>query len=150
MQVCHRPTSRSELPEAKPPEDPGRCGLGGDLRSGEAIVDFLCVCTQVRQWENNKTSMHIYVCLWVCVVVYKLNSNQDQIFSSYIKFSLCSLCSQADILITTSLLNWKCEPRKQHSARKACPLSSLQYSRFGGCDTFDCHCFTRDISSVRS
>lgn len=36
----------------------------------ERLAGFLymcpCVCAEVRQWDNNKTSMHIYVSLYVC------------------------------------------------------------------------------------
>lgn len=112
---CYQLTSWSERPGARPPEDRGLCGLGGDFGKGEAlwlsihIYLHKCVSTQVRQQEKNKKN---HACVGgLCVRLYPKGSN-----------SVLSL--QADILIITSLVKWKCEPRKRESAKKDSPLIS--------------------------
>lgn len=63
-----RPSSRSERPGARPLEDEGLCGLGGDRGTGETLIlnIYMFVWTRVRQQENNKTSMNIFESLCVC------------------------------------------------------------------------------------
>lgn len=113
---CYQLTSWSEWPRARPPEDRGLCGLGGDFGKGEApwlsihIYIYTSVC-QLKCASKKIIKRIMRVLEVLCVQLCPKGSN-----------SVLSL--QADILIITSLVKWKCEPRKQESAKKDFPFIS--------------------------
>lgn len=99
---------------------------GGDLGSKSALwFSLKCVSERIIKQAC------IYLCLYIRLRLHG-NCSQDHIFFS-VRFSLCSLYPQADVLITTSLVNWKCEPRKRDSAKKVCALIGSPAERLVVC-----------------
>ena len=52
----------------------------------------------------------------------KLQPGSYIFFSVLLQFLFFAPYPQAHILITSSLVRWKCEPRKSDSAKTVCPL----------------------------